>query len=202
MHRKTEAETCERLKFLDATDLKRQCARFALDHADAIAAAEPLIPAGLANRAADVWEPLLAIADLAGGRWPDLARQAALALTATAQERSPMAALLFDITLVFIQSRAERLFSRDLVAALNRLPDSLWAELCKGKPIDELWLAKQLRPYGIRPSTIRNGDMVAKGYTLDAFKPILKRYIPRAEAEARLSELAPDPRPKTSDPKM
>jgi putative DNA primase/helicase len=188
MHRKTDKEVCERLKRLDATDLKRQCARFVLDHADAIAAAEPPIPAGLTNRAADIWEPLLAIADLAGGRWPDLARQAALALTATAQERSPMAALLLDIGLIFIHRGAERLFSRDLAAALNCQTDSPWAELRKGKPIDELWLAKQLRPYGIGPSNIRDGEITAKGYTLEAFKPIIKRYVPRSELEARTTE--------------
>src|SRR5579859_1868589 len=90
MQRKTDAEECHRLKFLDPSDLKRQCARFALDHAAAIAAADPPIPPGLTNRAADVWEPLLAIADLAGGRWPELARQAAVGLTATARDRSPI----------------------------------------------------------------------------------------------------------------
>ena len=71
--------------------------------------------AGLTNRAADVWEPLLAIADLAGGRWPELARQAAVGLTATARERSPIGALLFDIAVLFIMNDAERLFSRDIV---------------------------------------------------------------------------------------
>src|SRR5262249_21949250 len=46
-------------------------------------AAEPAMP--LEDRAADTWEPLIAIADLAGGNWPDLARNAALALTASHQ---------------------------------------------------------------------------------------------------------------------
>jgi hypothetical protein len=88
MQRKTDAEECHRLKFLDPSDLKRQCARFAIDHAAAIAAADPLIPPGLTNRAADVWEHLLAIADLAGGRWPELARQTAVGLTDTARDSS------------------------------------------------------------------------------------------------------------------
>jgi len=34
-----------------------------------LADAEPVMP--LEDRAADVWEPLIAIADLAGGEWPE-----------------------------------------------------------------------------------------------------------------------------------
>src|SRR6267154_1261530 len=77
MQRKTEEEECDRLKRLNATELQRKCARFVADHAAEIARAEPQIPHGLTNRAADVWEPLLALADLAGGWWPELARTAA-----------------------------------------------------------------------------------------------------------------------------
>ena len=49
-------EECERLKRLDGTVLQRKCVRFVADHAGEIAKAEPEIPQGLANRAADVWE--------------------------------------------------------------------------------------------------------------------------------------------------
>ena len=34
----------------------------------------PDMPDGIEDRNADVWEPLLAIADLAGGEWPERAR--------------------------------------------------------------------------------------------------------------------------------
>jgi hypothetical protein len=97
MQRKAPGEECERLKRLEATEFKRKCAWFVADHAEAIARAEPEIPRGLANRAADVWEPLLVLADLAGGAWPNLAREAALGLTARAQEHSPIGSLLMDI---------------------------------------------------------------------------------------------------------
>src|SRR5690606_30398835 len=42
--------------------------------------AEPVMP--LEDRAADTWEPLIAVADLAGADWPDRARYAAETLTA------------------------------------------------------------------------------------------------------------------------
>ena len=77
--------------------LRRKCARFVLDHAEEIGKAQPEIPEDLNDRAADIWEPLLALAELAGGEWPEKARKAALGLTATAQEESPIGALLLDI---------------------------------------------------------------------------------------------------------
>ena len=40
-----------------------------------------VFPAGLHDRAQDIWEPLFAIADLIGGSWPQRARTAALALS-------------------------------------------------------------------------------------------------------------------------
>src|SRR5438552_889160 len=153
MDRKTAGEECERLKHLNATELQRKCARFVLDHAAEIASAEPAIPEGLTNRAADIWEPLLALADLAGGRWPELARAAAAGLTARAQEYSPIGSLLMDIYLVFALGDCERLFSRELVAALVRCGERPWGELRRGRPVTETWLAQQLRAYGIKPRT-------------------------------------------------
>ena len=82
MQRKMVNETCERLRNLDGHTLRRKCARFVADHAEQIAVAKPAIPAQLNDRAADIWEPLLALADLAGGEWPKLARDAALRMSA------------------------------------------------------------------------------------------------------------------------
>jgi Protein of unknown function (DUF3631) len=67
MQRKLDQELCERLKALDGTDLQRMCVRFVLDREMEIAKAAPIIPVGLSNRAADIWEPLLVLSDLAGG---------------------------------------------------------------------------------------------------------------------------------------
>lgn len=44
----------------------------------------PALPEGIADRNADVWEPLISVADLAGGNWPMRARAAALYLIAGA----------------------------------------------------------------------------------------------------------------------
>jgi len=68
MHRKTAGEQCERSRGLDALVLKQQCVRFVSDHAAEIASARPNIPESLNDRAADIWEPLLVLADLAEAR--------------------------------------------------------------------------------------------------------------------------------------
>ena len=70
----------------------------------------------LNDRAGDIWEPLLALADLAGGNWPEQARQSAAALAANAQESSPIGALLLDILFCFILAKSDRIFSRVLLA--------------------------------------------------------------------------------------
>jgi hypothetical protein len=188
MHRKAAQEQCERLRNLDTADLRRQCARFVADHANAIAGALPEIPFDLNDRAGDIWEPLLTLADLAGGDWPGLARHAASSLTASAQEHSPIGSLLMDILIAFIKAHDQRLFSRTLVEWLNSFLDRPWAEARKGKPITELWLARQLRPYGVRPRTIWIGDLHAKGYTEDDFTDVFRRYIPRSELDTLKAE--------------
>ena len=91
MQRKMPAEKCDRMRHLNATKYRIRCAEFVAAHSDAIANAQPDIPPTLNDRAADIWEPLLAIADLAGGDWPQLARQAALKLSAAYDD---------DITLI------------------------------------------------------------------------------------------------------
>ncbi|MEH2527629.1 MULTISPECIES: DUF3631 domain-containing protein [unclassified Bradyrhizobium] len=55
---------------------------------DAAELARPDMPIGVEDRNADMWEPLLAVADLAGGNWPKLAREAAIALIAAARARA------------------------------------------------------------------------------------------------------------------
>src|SRR5258706_16149917 len=70
MQRKAIHEECDRLRNLVAAPLRQKCLRFVIDHRQEIADAQPQPPEGLNDRATDIWEPLLALADLAGGDWP------------------------------------------------------------------------------------------------------------------------------------
>jgi hypothetical protein len=204
MQRKTPAEKCERLRnFKDeeAAELRRQCAEFVEQHREEIANAEPAIPEGLNDRAGDIWEPLFVLADLAGGDWPEKARQAALALSGSEQTSNLTSSLLLDCLCLFAELKTERMFTRDLVQRLNWLPSRPWRDLTKGKPIDEYWLSAQLRPFGIKPRTMRVAEQVAKGYMQEDFLEPARRYVAKSDWEAyKESFLAPDPPPEAEPP--
>src|ERR1700730_17447095 len=61
------------------TTMAATLARWLAAHLAELEKAEPPMP--LEDRAADTWEPLIAVADLAGRDWPDVARRAAVVLT-------------------------------------------------------------------------------------------------------------------------
>jgi len=196
MERKTIHEDCERLRNFETSNLRERCAQFVRQNRAAIACAEPEIPESLHDRAADIWEPLFVLADLAGGDWPRKAREAAEGLATGAQGRSPIGAFLIDIYYAIAVTKTDRISSRDLVNWLNGFTDRPWHDLpglrivdCgQRKEVTELWLAQQLRPYGIRPKTIRIGDKVKKGYTEADLLDPFTRYVPRSEWEAFKAE--------------
>ncbi|MGZ2412271.1 uncharacterized protein DUF3631 [Sphingomonas sp. F9_3S_D5_B_2] len=137
----------------------------------------PEMPANIRDRDADVWEPLLAIADLAGGEWPDRARVAAVALVALAKESTPSLGvrLLGDVRTAM--GDAEQMPTRTLLEQLHLIEESPWGDL-KGKPLDDRGLARRLIPYGIKPTTIRTGTGTPKGYRRTDFHDAWSRYLP------------------------
>jgi len=188
MQRKTSKEQCDRSRDLDPIPLKQQCIRFVADHASAIAIVKPELPPELNDRAADIWEPLLVLADLAGSDWPQLARQAAIGLSAGAQESSPIGSLLLDIFTLFTIDKIDRMFTYTLLAGLNSCGSRPWKEPLKGKEATDLWLAQQLRPYGVKSRTMRIGEQRAKGYLEADFMDVFRRYISRSEVDALLAD--------------
>ena len=95
----------------------------------------PEMPDGIEDRAADVWEALLAVADAAGGEWPDQARNACITLVAESRSSSPSLGirLLGDLKDVF---RTENhMATLDILNALHDIGEAPWAEL-RGKPLD------------------------------------------------------------------
>jgi hypothetical protein len=57
-------------------ELCRKLARFVADNAARLEACDPVLPAGAFNRLADNWRPLFAVAEIAGGDWPQRAADA------------------------------------------------------------------------------------------------------------------------------
>lgn len=136
----------------------------------------PEMPAGIQDRDADVWEPLLAIADLAGGEWPKRARVAAVALVALAKESTPSLGvrLLHDVRTAFADR--DQVATRELLELLHAAEESPWGDL-RGKPLDDRGLARRLSAYGIKPTTIRTALSTPKGYRRTDFHDAWKRYL-------------------------
>jgi hypothetical protein len=199
MQRKTPNEECERMRNLDTIDLKRQCIRFVADNSEKIANASPEIPDALNDRAADIWEPLFALADIAGEDWPQLAREAAEGLSKDPHDGNAMGSLLLDIFVIFIESGSEKLFTFEILDWLNHRLHRPWAESRNGREVTDLWLAKQLRPYDIKSRNIRIGENQAKGYHQADFMDAFRRYIPSSETDALREELASRVKPKPEE---
>jgi Protein of unknown function (DUF3631) len=126
------------------------------------------------DRDADVWEPLVSIADMASEQWGKRARKACAALTADSKEKpvSLGARLLKDIHAVF--GDAEQLFTWEVLDGLYRLDDSPW----EPGEFDSRKLSRMLVEYGIAPSVMRKGKEVARGYKRADFIETWERYVP------------------------
>jgi putative DNA primase/helicase len=161
--------------------LGRKAARWAVDNAAALAAADPPMPDGIYSRDADNWCPLLAVADLASGGWPARAREAAVTLThaGTDDNDSTRELLLADLRELFAAEQSGVLFTAEILAALHKDETRPWAEYGKArKPITDVQLAALLKPYGIRPKTVRRGIRTDKGYRREWLEDTFARYLP------------------------
>ena len=189
-HQPDGAHICERL------------AQWAETNAAALARVRPDMPLGVEDRAADVWEPLLAIADIAGGEWPKLARDAAEALVGEARETPATLGvrLLADIRAAF--GDAVQLSSAELLDALNGLEEAPWGDL-RGKPLDSRRLARMLRPYEVYPEGIRTATGTPKGYKREALWDAWQRYLPAIslESETCATSATPGLKANIDDPR-
>jgi hypothetical protein len=136
----------------------------------------PELPPGIEDRSADVWEPLIAIADAVGGDWPKQARDAAVALVTAGKEVEPSLGvrLLANIREVL---DAEKLPTKVLLEKLHAISESPWRDL-RGKPLDDRGLANRLRQYDIKSKDIRTGAGTLKGYYRADFQDAWVRYLP------------------------
>ena len=137
----------------------------------------PVMPHGIADRDADVWEALIAVADLAGGDWPAQARSAAVALVASSKAKSPSLGvrLLADIRSVF--GTVDQLATAALLEALNAMEEAPWGDL-KGKALESRGLARLLSRYDVKPCKLRTLTATANGYRRTDLHDAWQRYVP------------------------
>ncbi|GGQ42472.1 hypothetical protein GCM10010267_00170 [Streptomyces griseorubens] len=182
--------------------LRDRLAEWATTVHDQVAQAWPEMPEGVTDRPADVWEPLLAVADAAGGHWPERARAACVELIKAAQEGDEASLgvrLLTDLRdRVFCG--ADRMPTAAILEVLHGLDDAPWADLNDdGKPLTARGLSKMLSQYvrpdnsPIRPRGIRVGSGTPKGYYADDLTDAWARYCPPPPEKSATSATAATP---------
>jgi Protein of unknown function (DUF3631) len=197
LQRKPKTARVQRCRHRDTAEfieLRQKCLRWATDNLHKLAGAEPGLPNALNDRAADNWEPLLAIAELAGDAWANKARAAALALAGDDDGDDLGVDLLHDARAAFAAVGDQGIFSRELVAALASDPERPWATYGKNeKPITDRQVAKLLGPFGIASTTIhRPSGAHAKGYRFEDFLAAWESYpAPSAPSKSGQSLSAP-----------
>lgn len=182
LKRKTRHEQVAPFRRRDAeregTALRSRCGRWAAGQIEHLRDVEPELPSELSDRAAEGWEPLLAIAGRAGGTWPERAKTAAVALSAPGleQERSAHIQLLEDVRQIFAGRETSRITTERLIKRLKRIEDSPWAEW-HGRGLTAHALGRLLAQFEIRPRAFRAKEGVRRGYDRSQFQDAFERYL-------------------------
>ncbi|SCE53094.1 DUF3631 domain-containing protein [Streptomyces sp. DfronAA-171] len=158
----------------------------------------PEMPEDVTDRPADVWEPLLAVADAAGGDWPERARAACVTLVTAsrANDKGSIGVRLLTDLRDHVMTGIDRLPTVAILDRLNSMDDAPWADL-NGKPLDNRRLSKMLAEYmsadnePITSRNIKTGASVLKGYYAADLHDAWQRYSPPTP-ESPLPPL-PDP---------
>jgi len=189
LRRKGTDEKVERLRYAPSglfETLRKKLARFAMDCTTTVREARPDLPEELNDRAQDNWEPLLAIADLAGEEFGAWARECAVKLSARNDDVPSLGVeLLTDIYEIFEAKEVERIFTDELIKALCEDNEKRWATYnglnhrSRDPRITPRDLARLLFEYGISSRNIRTGILtVKKGYLRSQFEDAFQRYVP------------------------
>jgi hypothetical protein len=202
MKRKTRSEKVERWRLRNVkteTDrLRERLEAWGVQNVEKLRSARPALPEALSDRQQDGAEPLLAIADLAGGKWPEAARTALVSLCGGAQaaDDSIGVQLLSDIRQIFKTKDTDRLPSAELATALAEIETSPWGEWKNGKPITFSRVASLLKPFDISPHNIRIESKILKGYEVSDFEDAWARYLDPGDGPA---DTHPGPPPSSSN---
>jgi Protein of unknown function (DUF3631) len=174
---------------------------WAARHFEALRGARPDAPAEIRNpRTKEIWRPLLGIADLAAGPWPESARRAAVTLSTTQQQVNDDTLnieLLADIRRAFDDAETDRISSRDLIRAVAARDDGPWTEWWDSRE-DTLGkaagrkLANRLKVFGIHSRDLRiDGSAIpVKGFERSDFEDHWLRLLPPPQKSATLATAA------------
>lgn len=190
LHRRKASEGLSRfhrgMPPADTKSLLQRLTDWAEANASALAEAADQVPGrlppGLAPHEADCVEPLLHIADLLGGPWPEKSR-AALTSVFNLADSSRSVQMLFDVREAFAsKGNPEYLATCDLLSVICGFEHRPWS----GWPGNSgRRLATLLQPFGIASRNLRvDAETVLKGYLLRDFHDAWDRYLPIAPCSA------------------
>jgi hypothetical protein len=161
-------------------------------------AARPVLPDSLNDRAQDICEPLLAVAEEAGPPWMTRTRDAVIRIFSDTHQATEIhVTLLHDIGTVLRTHTDAFIGSSDLCDRLAAMTDRPWADWRRGNPITPRAVADRLRLFDIFPRS--NGT--ARGYEKEQFRDAWSRY-PAAEVSKRqtINESGPETQKQKRQP--
>ncbi len=163
--------------------LRRKAARWTKDHAAELRAIRPDMKP-LINRAADRWRALYAIAEIAGGDWPEVARNAMQAIASADDDDADSLGerLLADIKTIFDAAcPVTELPTSDIVDRLVSMDNRPWPEMGRSrKPLTTTRFTQMVGRFGVQrrraydPATQKAG---AWGFRLIDFDEAFRRYL-------------------------
>lgn len=189
MRRRARNEKAEpfraRLHEAEGNALRDRLAEWADQVRDDVAGRWPEMPEGVTDRPADVWEPLLSVADAVGGDWPQRARTACTELVkaARADDKGSLGIRLLTDLRDHVMAGIDRMPTVAILDRLCALDEAPWADM-SGRPLDSRGLAKMLGEYmtldnvPVKARNIKTAGTVLKGYYALDLHDAWERYCP------------------------
>ncbi len=192
LRRKKKDEPVQRLREAEPdlfSTLSAKLARIGEEYSQQVRDARPTLPEALSDRDQDNFEPLLAIAGVAGGHWPETSRKGALKLSgAVLSVQSTANELLASIKEVFEKKKIDKTSTADLIKVLCENEERAWATFNRGQPLTPRQLARLLKGYNIASKDLRFGDKTGiKGFESEQFTDTFLRYLTPPSKNTHLS---------------
>jgi hypothetical protein len=214
MKRKTDKEILDAFKPRReeerAEALRKRLNEWAEVVGESIGVAEPALPDGVTDRQAEIWEPLVAVADAVSGDWPERARKACKAFCTVSRERKGSLAVRLLADLIPVFGNSATMFSKEMVDKLREgggqhdgIPWSLdddapWSRI-KGEPLTQRYMAYLLAKYGVRPIKVNIGGIHLQGYRRADLWEQWERYLPALLTTVRAEPSEPNSVPVVPD---